>query len=50
MPRRLKVTREVGASAVEYGLMVALVVAVIVAVVATVGRQVFDLYNNVPSF
>ena len=39
-----------GATAVEYALMVALVVAVIVVLVATVGRQVFDLYHNVPIF
>jgi len=39
-----------GATAVEYALMVALVIAVIVVLVATVGRQVFDLYHNVPIF
>jgi len=39
-----------GATAVEYALMVALIIGVIVILVATVGRQVFDLYNNVPIF
>ena len=39
-----------GATAVEYALMVALIIGAIVALVATVGRQVFDMYNTVPSF
>jgi hypothetical protein len=30
--------------------MVALIIAVIIVLVATVGRQVFDMYNTVPSF
>jgi len=39
-----------GATAVEYALMVALIIGAIVALVATVGRQVFDMYNTVPNF
>ena len=39
-----------GATAVEYALMVALIIGVNVVLVATVGRQVFDLYNTVPVF
>jgi Flp pilus assembly pilin Flp len=31
---------------VEYALVVALIIAVIIVLVATVGRQVFDLYNR----
>ena len=38
--------RERGATAVEYALMVALIIAVIIVLVATVGQQVFDLYNR----
>ena len=39
-------SRERGASAIEYALMVALIIAVIIVLVATVGTQVFDLYNR----
>lgn len=38
--------REPGATAVEYALIIALIVVVIIVLVATVGRQVFDLYNR----
>ncbi len=50
MRRWTRGDRERGATAVEYALMVALIIAVIVILVATVGRQVFDMYNTVPSF
>lgn len=36
-----------GATAVEYGLMVALIAAVIVAIVATLGKQVADAFSTV---
>jgi pilus assembly protein Flp/PilA len=39
--------REGGATAVEYGLMVALIAAVIVAVVATLGGQIKSSFNTV---
>jgi pilus assembly protein Flp/PilA len=38
---------ETGATAVEYGLIVALIAAVIVAVVATVGQDVLGGFNTV---
>jgi Flp pilus assembly pilin Flp len=38
--------RDRGATAVDYGLVVALLIAVIIVLVATVGQQVFDLYNR----
>ena len=37
-------------TALLLAIMVALIIAVIVVLVATVGRQVFDMYNTVPSF
>ena len=36
-----------GATAVEYGLMVALIAAVIVVAVGTLGGHVRDIFNNV---
>jgi pilus assembly protein Flp/PilA len=39
--------RESGATAVEYGLMVALIAAVIVAVVAILGGKISTLFNDV---
>jgi pilus assembly protein Flp/PilA len=36
-----------GATAVEYGLMVALIAAVIVAVVATLGNQINNAFTTV---
>lgn len=36
-----------GATAVEYGLMVALIAAVIVAVVATLGGQIVNAFQSV---
>lgn len=50
MRRWARGDRERGATAVEYALIVALVIAVIIVLVATVGRQVFNLYNTVPTF
>ena len=50
MRRWTRGNRGRGATAVEYALMVALIIGAIVALVATVGRQVFDMYNTVPSF
>lgn len=38
---------EKGATAVEYGLLVALIAAVIVAVVATLGGNIFDGFDDV---
>lgn len=39
--------RERGATAVEYGIMVALIAAVIVGVVATVGQDILNAFNTV---
>lgn len=43
----LQNTREKGATAVEYGVMVAAIVAVIVAIVFTIGRQVLAAFTTV---
>ena len=40
-------TRDRGATAVEYGLLVALIAAVIVAVVVILGQQVNNAFNSV---
>ena len=40
-------TRDKGATAVEYGLLVALIAAVIVAIVLVLGRQVSTAFNSV---
>jgi pilus assembly protein Flp/PilA len=40
-------TRERGATAVEYGLLVALIAAVIVAIVLLLGRQVSNAFQSV---
>jgi pilus assembly protein Flp/PilA len=40
-------TRDKGATAVEYGLLVALIAAVIVAIVLVLGRQVSNAFNSV---
>jgi pilus assembly protein Flp/PilA len=39
--------RERGATAVEYGLMVAAIAAVIVAIVVTLGGQINDAFTSV---
>jgi pilus assembly protein Flp/PilA len=41
---------ERGATAVEYGLMVALVAAVIVIAVIALGQTVLQLFSSVPGF
>jgi pilus assembly protein Flp/PilA len=40
---------EKGATAVEYGLLVALIAAVIIAIVATLGGQINTAFNTVSS-
>jgi pilus assembly protein Flp/PilA len=40
-------TSERGATAVEYGMLVALIAAVIVAIVATLGGQIQDAFETV---
>jgi pilus assembly protein Flp/PilA len=40
-------TRDKGATAVEYGLLVALIAAVIVAIVLVLGRQVSTAFQSV---
>ena len=40
-------TRDKGATAVEYGLLIALIAAVIVAVVVILGKQVNNAFNSV---
>ena len=40
-------TRDKGATAVEYGLLVALIAAVIVAIVLVLGRQVSTAFHSV---
>ena len=42
-------TRDKGATAVEYGLLVALIAAVIVVVVTTLGTKVSTAFNSVSS-
>ena len=39
--------KERGATAVEYGIMVALIAAVIIAVVATLGTQLNDMFTGI---
>ncbi|GAA5192529.1 hypothetical protein GCM10023346_14730 [Arthrobacter gyeryongensis] len=43
------VRSEKGATAVEYGLLVALIAAVIVAVVATLGTQINSAFQTISS-
>ena len=38
-----------GATAVEYGLIVALIAAVIITIVATLGHQIYNAFNDVSS-
>ncbi|MFT4110205.1 Flp family type IVb pilin [Propionicimonas sp.] len=40
-------TRERGATAVEYGIMVALIAAVIITIVATLGTNLTNLFSTV---
>ena len=46
---RLNVARDKGATAVEYGLMVALIAAVVVAGATLLGTNSGDTFNNVAS-
>ena len=48
--RRRDLAMERGATAVEYGLMVALIAAVIVVATFTLGEKVLALFASVPSF
>ncbi|MEI2766482.1 MAG: Flp family type IVb pilin [Dermatophilaceae bacterium] len=43
----LKTTREKGATAVEYGVMVAAIIAVIVTVVFAIGTRVLGAFTDV---
>jgi pilus assembly protein Flp/PilA len=43
----LRATRDQGASAVEYGLLVALIAAVIVIAVTTLGTNLSSIFNSV---
>lgn len=43
----LLLEREEGATAVEYGIMVALIAAVIVAIVALLGQNILQAFTNV---
>jgi pilus assembly protein Flp/PilA len=48
MERLIKLFRdEEGATAVEYGIMVALIAAVIIAVVATLGTRVQEAFQSI---
>jgi pilus assembly protein Flp/PilA len=40
-------TSEEGATAVEYGILVALIAAVIIAIVVTLGQQINDAFTTV---
>ena len=40
-------TREQGATAVEYALMVALIAAVIIVAVTALGTQIKDIFENI---
>jgi len=42
-------TKERGATAVEYGIMVALIAAVIITIVATLGSNLNTMFTNVSS-
>jgi len=46
---RERARTETGASAVEYGLLVALIAAVIVLIVASLGRKVQTAFSSVDS-
>ena len=44
---RVRSSKDRGATAVEYGLMVALIAAIIILVVAALGRDVLEGFNTV---
>ena len=46
---RFNVARDKGATAVEYGLMVALIAAVVIAGATLLGTNTGDTFNNVAS-
>jgi pilus assembly protein Flp/PilA len=46
---RLNAARDKGATAVEYGLMVALIAAVVIAGATLLGTNTGDTFNNVAS-
>jgi Flp pilus assembly pilin Flp len=48
--RRGQRGNECGATAVEYGLLLAFVAAVIVAAVITLGQDTLGLFSSVPTF
>ena len=48
LAQRLRSDR--GATAVEYGLLVAIIAAVIIAIVIVVGQQVSNAFNSVSNF
>jgi pilus assembly protein Flp/PilA len=50
MRHRLWAVRSRGATAVDYGLMIALIAAVAVAVIVVVGTQTSGLFRSAPSF
>jgi pilus assembly protein Flp/PilA len=43
---RLRLDEE-GATAVEYGVLIALIIAVIIAIIATIGTQLLDAFTEV---
>lgn len=45
--KALEARKDRGATAVEYGLMVALIAAVIIAVVVTLGKQINGAFTSV---
>ncbi|MGH2809034.1 MAG: Flp family type IVb pilin [Actinomycetota bacterium] len=47
LARTIELQNERGATAVEYGLMVALIAAVIVAVVGFLGTEIEEAFNEV---
>jgi pilus assembly protein Flp/PilA len=47
LARTSELSNERGATAVEYGLMVALIAAVIVAVVGFLGQEIDEAFNEV---
>ena len=47
LARRTELSNERGATAVEYGLMVALIAAVIVATVVLLGEEIDEAFNTV---
>jgi pilus assembly protein Flp/PilA len=46
---RVEGTKDRGATAVEYGLLVGLIAAVIIVIVATLGTQLLALFTGVSS-